>query len=96
MSPQFFLLVVNLNSSPVLVSTYVSHCRYHKNLEKAKGLGIKKAFIANCAVGLDYLITYLTFALSFWYGCSLVMNDEYTIGNLLTVSTRVRGNYYSM
>lgn len=91
-----FRLIVDLKSSPVLAPAYVSHCRYHKNLEKAKDMGIKKAFIAKCAAGLDYLITYLTFALSFWYGCTLVMNDEYTIGNLLTVSTSVKGNYHSM
>lgn len=84
-----FRLIVDLKSSPVLVSAYVSHCRYHNNLEKAKDMGIKKAFIANSAAGVNYLITYLTFALSFWYGCTLVMNDEYTIGNLLTVSTSV-------
>ncbi|XP_075868533.1 ATP-dependent translocase ABCB1-like [Nelusetta ayraudi] len=59
--------------------------KYHKNLEKAKDMGIKKAFIANFAAGVNYLITYLTLALSFWYGCTLVMNNEYTIGNLLTV-----------
>ncbi|XP_051812259.1 ATP-binding cassette, sub-family B (MDR/TAP), member 4 isoform X2 [Acanthochromis polyacanthus] len=59
--------------------------RYHKNLEDAKQMGVKKAISANIAMGFTYLMIYLSYALAFWYGSTLVLSDEYTIGNVLTV-----------
>lgn len=61
--------------------------RYNKNLEDAKNVGIKKAISSNIAMGFTFLMIYLSYALAFWYGTTLILNDEYTIGNLLTVST---------
>lgn len=63
----------------------VAH-RYHKNLEDAKNMGIKKALSSNIAMGFTFLMIYLSYALAFWYGSTLILNKEYTIGNLLTVS----------
>lgn len=59
--------------------------RYNKNLEEAKKLGIKKAVTANISMGAAFLLIYASYALAFWYGTSLVLSDEYTIGQVLTV-----------
>nr|AAO20901.1 Mdr3 [Takifugu rubripes] len=59
--------------------------RYHKNLRDAKDVGVKKAISSNIAMGFTFLMIYLSYALAFWYGSTLILNFEYTIGNLLTV-----------
>ncbi|XP_030604928.1 ATP-dependent translocase ABCB1 [Archocentrus centrarchus] len=59
--------------------------RYHKNLEEAKRVGIKKAISSNVSMGVTFLFIYLSYALAFWYGSTLIIADEYTIGTLLTV-----------
>ncbi|XP_068179994.1 ATP-dependent translocase ABCB1 isoform X2 [Antennarius striatus] len=59
--------------------------RYHKNLEDAKNMGIKKAISANVAMGATFLMIYLSYALAFWYGSTLILAGEYTIGAVLTV-----------
>uniref|UniRef100_A0A3Q3W6X8 Uncharacterized protein n=1 Tax=Mola mola TaxID=94237 RepID=A0A3Q3W6X8_MOLML len=59
--------------------------RYKRNLEDAKTMGIKKAISSNLAMGFTFLMIYLSYALAFWYGSTLILNNEYTIGNLLTV-----------
>ncbi|XP_054993641.1 ATP-dependent translocase ABCB1 isoform X3 [Sorex araneus] len=59
--------------------------RYNKNLEEAKKLGIKKAITANISMGAAFLLIYASYALAFWYGTSLVLSKEYTIGQVLTV-----------
>ncbi|XP_055974168.1 ATP-dependent translocase ABCB1 [Sorex fumeus] len=59
--------------------------RYNKNLEEAKKLGIKKAVTANISMGAAFLLIYASYALAFWYGTSLVLSNEYTIGQVLTV-----------
>lgn len=59
--------------------------RYNKNLEEAKRIGIKKAITANISIGAAFLLIYASYALAFWYGTSLVLSSEYTIGQVLTV-----------
>uniref|UniRef100_A0A3Q2C7V3 ATP-binding cassette, sub-family B (MDR/TAP), member 4 n=1 Tax=Cyprinodon variegatus TaxID=28743 RepID=A0A3Q2C7V3_CYPVA len=59
--------------------------RYHKNLEDAKTMGIRKAISANIAMGFTFLMIYLSYALAFWYGSTLILSGEYTIGSVLTV-----------
>uniref|UniRef100_A0AAQ4S1Y7 ATP-binding cassette sub-family B member 5 n=1 Tax=Gasterosteus aculeatus aculeatus TaxID=481459 RepID=A0AAQ4S1Y7_GASAC len=59
--------------------------RYIKNLEDAKNMGIKKATYANFAFGINFLMIYLSYALAFWYGSTLILKEEYTIGTVLTV-----------
>ncbi|XP_077454038.1 ATP-dependent translocase ABCB1-like [Stigmatopora argus] len=59
--------------------------RYHKNLEDAKNVGIKKAISSNIAMGVTFLLIYLSYALAFWYGSTLILSGEYTIGVVLTV-----------
>ncbi|XP_052577067.1 multidrug resistance protein 2 isoform X2 [Peromyscus californicus insignis] len=59
--------------------------RYDKNLEEAKNVGIKKAITANISIGIAYLLVYAAYALAFWYGTSLVLSNEYSVGQVLTV-----------
>ncbi|PKU38077.1 multidrug resistance protein 1 [Limosa lapponica baueri] len=59
--------------------------RYYKNLEDAKNIGIKKAITANISMGAAFLLIYASYALAFWYGTTLVIADDYTIGNVLTI-----------
>uniref|UniRef100_A0A8B9NZN4 Multidrug resistance protein 1 n=1 Tax=Apteryx owenii TaxID=8824 RepID=A0A8B9NZN4_APTOW len=59
--------------------------RYHKNLEDAKRIGIKKSITANISMGAAFLLIYASYALAFWYGTTLILADDYTIGNVLTV-----------
>ncbi|XP_038132527.1 ATP-dependent translocase ABCB1-like [Cyprinodon tularosa] len=57
--------------------------RYHKNLEDAKTMGIRKAVSANIAMGFTFLMIDLSYALAFWYGSTLILSGEYTIGSVL-------------
>uniref|UniRef100_A0A8C4I6J3 ATP-binding cassette, sub-family B (MDR/TAP), member 4 n=1 Tax=Dicentrarchus labrax TaxID=13489 RepID=A0A8C4I6J3_DICLA len=59
--------------------------RYNKNLENAKNMGVKKAMSANIAMGFTFMMIYVSYALAFWYGSTLVLSREYTVGTLLTV-----------
>ncbi|KAM4705168.1 ATP-dependent translocase ABCB1-like [Rhinophrynus dorsalis] len=59
--------------------------RYEKNLEDAKRIGIKKAITANVSIGFAFLMIYASYALAFWYGTTLILDEGYTIGSVLTV-----------
>ncbi|XP_010631198.1 ATP-dependent translocase ABCB1-like isoform X3 [Fukomys damarensis] len=58
--------------------------RYNNNLEDAKRVGIKKAITANISIGATFLLIYASYALAFWYGTTLVLSNEYSIGQVLT------------
>nr|XP_003475021.2 multidrug resistance protein 1-like [Cavia porcellus] len=59
--------------------------RYNNNLEDAKRIGIKKAITANISIGVAFLLIYASYALAFWYGTTLVLANECSIGQVLTV-----------
>lgn len=59
---------------------------YHKNLELVKEMGSKKAVLTGFIGGFTMLLIHLFYALAFWYGTTLVLNDDYTLGKVLTVS----------
>lgn len=59
--------------------------RYHKNLEDAKNVGIRKAITVNIAMGFTFFMIYMSYALAFWYGSTLILAEEYNAGILLTV-----------
>lgn len=63
--------------------------RYHKNLEDAKHIGIKKAVTANISMGIVFLLIYSSYALAIWYGTTLILSDDYTIGKVFTVSVHL-------
>ncbi|XP_055772619.1 LOW QUALITY PROTEIN: ATP-dependent translocase ABCB1-like [Salvelinus fontinalis] len=61
--------------------------RYEKNLEDAKNFGIKKAITTNVAMGFTQFVIFGTYALAFWYGTKLSVDEpeNYTIGKTITV-----------
>ncbi|OXB84706.1 UNVERIFIED_CONTAM: hypothetical protein H355_001183 [Colinus virginianus] len=63
--------------------------RYHKNLEDAKRIGIRKAITSNISMGAAFLLIYASYALAFWYGTTLVLTEAYTIGNVLTTAPSI-------
>ena len=69
-----------------MCDNFVTSPRYNKNLEEAKRIGMKKAITANISVGAAFLLIYASYALAFWYGTSLVLSREYSIGQVLAVS----------
>lgn len=83
--PQGFCCCVPWYKSESVLNFYLSS-RYHKNLEDAKRIGIKKAITSNISMGAAFLLIYASYALAFWYGTTLVLSDHYTIGKVLTVS----------
>ncbi|XP_057689868.1 ATP-dependent translocase ABCB1-like [Corythoichthys intestinalis] len=59
--------------------------RYHKNLEEAKNMGIKAAVSTSLIMGFTFLMIYLSYALAFWYGSTLILSQEYSVGTVLSV-----------
>ncbi|RXM98666.1 Multidrug resistance protein 2 [Acipenser ruthenus] len=60
--------------------------KYETNLQEAKELGVKKVITTNISLGLAQFIIFGSYALAFWYGTKLAVDDpqNYTIGNVLT------------
>jgi len=84
-NPESFWCCVPWYKSESILNFYLSF-RYHKNLEYAKKFGIKKAITSNISMGAAFLLIYASYGLAFWYGTTLVLTDDYTIGKVLTVS----------
>ncbi|XP_019364084.1 PREDICTED: ATP-binding cassette sub-family B member 5 [Gavialis gangeticus] len=61
--------------------------RYTSRLGEAKNIGIKKAIASKLSLGFVYLIINGCYGLAFWYGTTLILEDnsEYTIGSVLAV-----------
>uniref|UniRef100_A0A803V7Q5 Bile salt export pump n=1 Tax=Ficedula albicollis TaxID=59894 RepID=A0A803V7Q5_FICAL len=60
--------------------------RYDKNLVFAQHWGIRKGMIMGLFSGYMWFIIFLSYALAFWYGSKLVLEeDEYSPGTLLQV-----------
>ncbi|XP_025949621.2 bile salt export pump isoform X3 [Dromaius novaehollandiae] len=60
--------------------------RYDKNLVFAQHWGIRKGIILGLFTGYMWLVIFLCYALAFWYGSKLVLEeDEYSPGTLLQV-----------
>ncbi|XP_061811583.1 ATP-dependent translocase ABCB1-like isoform X3 [Nerophis lumbriciformis] len=59
--------------------------RYQKHLEFAKKMGLKATLSANVIMGFTYLMYFLAFAPAFWYGSTLILSNEYTVGTVLAV-----------
>lgn len=73
---------------PFSVTNFFLYFRYEKNLVEAKDFGVKKAITTNVSMGLTQFIIFGTYALAFWYGTKLSVDepDNYTIGRVITVS----------
>lgn len=80
---------------PVYSMTLYS--RYEENLLEAKNFGIKKSVTTNVAMGLTQFIIFGAYALAFWYGTKLSVDEpeNYTIGRVITVSLEMFWTYFS-
>uniref|UniRef100_A0A672M1H4 ATP-binding cassette sub-family B member 5 n=1 Tax=Sinocyclocheilus grahami TaxID=75366 RepID=A0A672M1H4_SINGR len=72
--------------------------KYEKNLIEAKNFGIKKAITTNVSMGLTQFIIFGTYALAFWYGTKLSVDEpeNYSIGKVLTVFFSVMIGSFSL
>eukprot|EP00079_Xenopus_tropicalis_P036310 XP_017950081.1 PREDICTED: ATP-binding cassette sub-family B member 5 isoform X6 [Xenopus tropicalis] len=62
--------------------------RYTENLKQAKDIGIKKSIASQFALGLVNGAFYATYGVGFWYGTTLVLeDDDYTIGDVMASSS---------
>eukprot|EP00079_Xenopus_tropicalis_P036577 XP_017950348.1 PREDICTED: multidrug resistance protein 1 [Xenopus tropicalis] len=61
--------------------------KYDANLITAKTVGIKKAVTTNLSMGLSQFLIFGAYALAFWYGTKLTVDEPetYTIGKVLIV-----------
>ncbi|XP_031432825.1 ATP-dependent translocase ABCB1-like [Clupea harengus] len=61
--------------------------KYERNLEDAKNFGVKKAISTNVSMGLTQFVIFATYALAFWYGTKLSIDEpeNYSIGRVITV-----------
>ncbi|KAM3913524.1 ATP-dependent translocase ABCB1-like [Leptodactylus fuscus] len=61
--------------------------QYNANLVDAKKVGIKKTITTNVSMGLSQFLIFGAYALAFWYGTKLTVDekDTYTIGKVLIV-----------
>jgi len=51
----------------------------------AEKAGIKKYALTGASIGFLYLTIFWLFGLQFWYGAKLIVEDDYTVGQKLTV-----------
>ncbi|XP_073702575.1 ATP-dependent translocase ABCB1 [Garra rufa] len=72
--------------------------KYEKNLVEAKEFGVKKAITTNVSMGLTQFIIFGTYALAFWYGTKLSVDEpeNYSIGKVLTVFFSVMIGSFSL
>jgi len=54
------------------------------HLGKARSVGVKKGFWTGFSIGFLYLCIFAMYALSFWYGTTLVIAGEISVGDLTT------------
>lgn len=62
--------------------------RYDKNLIQAKNNNIFRGALTGIGFGLLWFFMYCSYALAFWYGVGLIIDDPktYNPGNMITVS----------
>ncbi|KAF8767828.1 ATP-dependent translocase ABCB1 like protein [Argiope bruennichi] len=69
--------------------------RYDKCLAPARKKGIKRGFMTSIGSGLTWFCIFAGYALAFWYGVKLIVDDknnpnpEYTAGTLLIVFSNI-------
>ncbi|CAJ0645675.1 8754_t:CDS:1 [Entrophospora sp. SA101] len=63
--------------------------KFHDSLRRPYIIGIRKAVISALTAGFIEGLSYLTKAVTFWYGAQLVANGTYNLSTMLTVWTLV-------
>ncbi|BES97014.1 Multidrug resistance protein [Nesidiocoris tenuis] len=70
--------------------------RYAKALEEGSKLAMGKYHIFSIAAGVMYLSTYGAFGFAFWYGASLVNDEDVSAGSIFTVFFSVMTGAFSI
>ncbi|TSK34721.1 Multidrug resistance protein 1B [Bagarius yarrelli] len=72
--------------------------KYETNLVEAKNFGVKKAMTTNVSLGLTQFFILATYALAFWYGTKLSVDEpeNYSIGKVLIVFFSVMIGAFSL
>ncbi|XP_050174693.1 ATP-binding cassette sub-family B member 5 [Myiozetetes cayanensis] len=71
--------------------------KYNANLETAKRVGMKKSITTNISLGVSQFLIFASYALGFWYGTKLTVEDEhYDIGRVLIVFFSVLVGAFSL
>ncbi|XP_076826866.1 ATP-dependent translocase ABCB1 isoform X2 [Brachyhypopomus gauderio] len=72
--------------------------KYESNLVDAKNFGVKKAITTNVSLGLTQFFIFGTYALAFWYGTKLSVDEpqNYSIGSVITVFFAVMIGAFSL
>uniref|UniRef100_A0A669Q898 Bile salt export pump n=1 Tax=Phasianus colchicus TaxID=9054 RepID=A0A669Q898_PHACC len=84
----YHTVVCSLSHCPFISFSFIfmSSYRYDKNLVYAQHWGIRKGIIMGVFSGYMWFVIFLCYALAFWYGSKLVLeDDEYSPGTLLQV-----------
>ena len=65
--------------------------RYNEKLAGAEKQGIKKGKVKGFFVGYMWMMIFLSYALGFWYGSSLVFDEtnNFSPGNMMTVGSSI-------
>lgn len=80
-----FTTIVDLELLLQFTQCFVLH-RYEKNLVFAQRWGIRKGIVMGFFTGFMWCLIFLCYALAFWYGSKLVLDDgEYSAGTLVQV-----------
>ncbi|RWS15751.1 ABC transporter: subfamily ABCB/MDR-like protein [Dinothrombium tinctorium] len=59
--------------------------RYSQNLEPVKKSGIKRNFYTGLGNGVMWFFTYASYALTFWFGVKLIVEEDYELSHLTIV-----------
>lgn len=57
--------------------------RYATQLELAYKAGKKKAIVSGAGIGFMMMVLFFSYALAFWYGSRLILNNEISGGDIL-------------
>lgn len=69
--------------------------RYNKKLINARDINIKRGLFSGLGFGLLWFFIYSSYALAFWYGVTLVLEDQgnpdgvYDAGTMVTVKLKI-------
>ncbi|CAF2136217.1 unnamed protein product [Rotaria magnacalcarata] len=59
--------------------------RYEKYLDEARKCAIRKSVTNGITTGITYFLLFCVYALGFWYGTKLILEDNYSIGGVFTI-----------
>ncbi|CAI2165782.1 1922_t:CDS:1 [Funneliformis geosporum] len=86
---EFYQAISNIRTVYSLAVESVMESKFQTALQRPFLIGVKRAFISGLSAGFLEGLTYLTKAITFWYGAQLVSQGVYDLKTMLTVWTLV-------